>query len=124
MSDLKLNSSHDLDITNQSLSLVTDEPAEPEAIAQEMRIAMQFHRGEWALNTLVGIPYLTQVFIKNPSLAALDVLFTRAARSIPGVLEVNEMAVSFDNSLRQLSVSYRSTVQDGGIIDDTLAVVL
>lgn len=124
MSDFKLNSDHDLDITNQDLSLVVDEVGSPQAIAQEMRIAMQFHRGEWALNTLVGIPFLTQVFVANPSLAALDVLFTRAARSVPGIIEVNDMSVTFDRPNRQLSVDYRSTAQDGGIIEDSLAVLL
>ncbi len=104
--------------------LVEDEPGLPYAIAQEMRIAMLFHRGEWDLNTLVGIPYISQVFVKNPSIAALNVLFTRAVRSVPGVNEVNNMSVVFDNTARALTVDYRATAQDGGIIEDRLAVVL
>jgi hypothetical protein len=124
VSDLKLNDLHDLDVTNQEISLVEDTPGNPAAITQEMRIALQFHRGEWNLNTLVGIPYISQVFIKNPSLAALTVLFTRAARSVPGIIEVNDMSLLFGNSERELSVDYRATAQDGGIIEDTLAVVL
>ncbi len=132
MSDFKLVKTDDvwdLDDTNQELSLVedyTDDNGDfqPEAIAQEMRIAMQFHRGEWALNILLGIPYLEQVFIKNPSLAALSVLFTRAARSVPGIVSVQDMALELETETRELDVSYRATAQNGGVIEDTLPLLL
>ncbi len=115
---------HDLDVTNQTLTLVEDVEDDPAAIAQEMRIAFLFHRGEWDLNILVGIPYMTQVFIKNPSLAAISVLFTRAARTIPGVTEVTSMEVDFDNESRGLTVEYEAKAQNGGTIEDRLAVLL
>lgn len=126
MSDIALNGDHDLDVTGQALSLVEDVEGDPAAIAQEMSIAMQLHRGEWFLNTLAGIPYLTQVFIKNPnpSIAALTVLFTRAARLVPGITDVEDMSVVFDNTDRLLSVDYRSIAQDGTPIEDAVEFVL
>lgn len=127
MSDVALDDNHDLDITDAELRLVTDVDS-PEAIAQEQRIALQFHRGEWFLNTLVGIPYLTQVFVKNPSLAALNVLFTRAILSVPGTVELKELALNFDDDqrpLRVLKIDYDSRAAEGVPIDTgQLAVVL
>ncbi len=124
MSDIALNADGDLDITNAQLSLVEDAPGEPAAIAQELKIALAFHRGEWFLNVLVGVPYLSQVFVKNPALGALNVLFTRAILSVPGIVEINELELSFDNSERLLSIDFNVRAQDGGIIEDRLAVVL
>lgn len=127
MSDVALDDNHDLDITDAELRLVTDVDS-PEAIAQEQRIALQFHRGEWFLNTLVGIPYLTQVFVKNPSLAALNVLFTRAILSVPGTVELKELALDFGEDqrpLRVLKIDYDSRAAEGVPIDTgQLAVVL
>ncbi len=130
MSDIKLVTAkdsefyHDLDLTSFSLSLVEDTEDSPAAIAQEMRIGMQFVRGEWDLNVLVGIPYFQEVFIKNPSLAAIKVLFTRAARSVPGIVEVTAMETEFDNETRQLAVEYEARAQNGGVIEDRLALLL
>lgn len=125
MSDIKLTTdTHDLDVTDQALSLVVDEVDSPEAITQELRIALRFVRGEWALNVLVGIPYYTEVFIKNPSLAAIATLFTRAIRSVPGIIEVPELTPTFDNSTRQLAIDFSAKAQNGGVIEDRLAVVL
>jgi len=124
VSDIALNSDHDIDVTNGEMSLVVDEPDEPEAIAQECRIALLFHRAEWPLNVLVGFPYLDQVFVKNPSLAALASLFTRGLLTIPGVLEVKEMLLEFDDSTRLLSVEFRVRAQDGGVIEDTVPLLL
>lgn len=130
MSDIKLVTAkdsefyHDLDLTNQEMTLVEDEVDSPAAIAQEMRIAMQFGRGEWDLNVLIGIPFRTEVFIKNPSLAAISVLFTRAARSVPGIIEVPHIEVSLDRDTRILTTEYEARAQNGGTIEDRLAVLL
>lgn len=124
MSDIALDDEHDLDISNAELHLVEDEVDYPAAIAQELRIALWLHRGEWFLNVLVGVPYLDQVFVKNPALGALHVLFTRAILSVPGVLEINELTLDFDNSSRLLSIAFDVRTQNGGIIEDRLAVLL
>ncbi len=125
MSDIALGGNHDLDFTDQEMHLVEDEPGYPAAIAQEVSIALQFFRGEWPLNILVGIPYQEQVFVKNPSLAALTVLFTRASLSIPGIAEAREMKLVFDNGGRRLSVTPKLRAEDGTPVDTgQLAVVL
>lgn len=128
MSDVALNGDHDLNIDDAELALVRDDEGEPQAIAQEHRIALQFHRGEWFLNVLCGIPYREQVLIKNPSLAMLNVLFTRAILSIPGTVELKELALNFDEvqrPLRVLKIDYDSRAADGAPIDvGQLAVVL
>ncbi len=123
MSDIALNSEHDLDVTNQELSLVVDVVDDPEAIKQEMSIAMQFHRGEWPLNVLVGIPFLTQVFVKNPSIPGISSLFSRAARSVDGIVSIESMEIDFDSSGRSLAVDYRAK-SDLGTLEGRLAVVL
>lgn len=123
--DIALGGDHDLDFSDQEMHLVEDLPGEPNAIAQEVSIALQFFRGEWPLNVLIGVPYFEQVFIKNPSLAALTVLFTRASLSVPGIIEAREMKLSFDNSGRRLYVTPKLRAEDGTPVDvGQLAVAL
>ncbi len=123
MSDIALNGDHDLDVSDQEMHLVVDVVGEPAAVAQEMRIAMQFHRGEWPLDVDEGLPFLAQVFVKNPSLAGLAAMFSGRARRVPGIIAVKDMSLVYDNDTRELSVSYRSTAQDGGPpIEATLAL--
>ena len=127
MSDVALDDNHDVDVSDAELHMVTDDEGEPQAIAQEQRIALKFHRGEWFLNLLVGIPWLSQVFVKNPSLQALNVLFTRAILSVPGTVELKALSLVFDGvqrPLRVLKIDYDSRAQDGSPITDSLAVVL
>lgn len=124
MSDLALDDDHDLDVSTVGLVLVEDTEDNPDAIAQEIAIALLFHRGEWPLNVLIGIPYMSQVFIKNPSLAAINTLYTRAIRSVPGVLEVPELSTEFDNTTRELTLDFKAKAQNGGVVEDRLAVLL
>lgn len=125
MSDIALGGNHDLDLTDQEMHLVEDEPGLPNAVGQEVSIALQFFRKEWPLNVLVGIPYHEQVFIKNPSLPALTVMFTRAALSIPGIVETRQMKLAFDNSGRRLTITPKLRAEDGTPVDvGQLAVVL
>lgn len=123
MSDIALNTDRDIDCSNYELHLVEDSPGEPLAIAQELGIALLFHRGEWAQNVLIGVPYREQILaVKSPSVGGIAVLFTRAARSVPGIVEVPVMAPSFDNAERLLAIDFRARAQDGGVIEQRLAV--
>lgn len=124
MSDLKLDSDHDLDVTDQAMSLVEDTEGDPAAIAQEIGITLLFHQGEWDLNVLVGVPWRSKVFIKNPGNGVVAALLTRAVRTVPGVLEVPKMDVDLDVTTRQATVDYSAKAQDGGVIEERIAGIV
>jgi hypothetical protein len=86
-------------------------------ISQKVSISLQLVLGEWFLNTLEGIPYFEQIFIKNPSPGKITSIFRRAILSVPGVESIQQLVVDFDRPARALSVRFFATATTGETID-------
>lgn len=114
MSDIRLDFTHDLDLTNtlHNLTLVEGE----EAIQQQLRIRMQFFLAEWFLDTREGIPYYRDILIKNPNLAVVRDVFRKAIITTPGIVEVEDLTVTLDTKTRTATVSFRATMDTGEIL--------
>lgn len=74
---------------------------EPYSLAQDAASAIKTFLGEAYWDTLLGVPYLTQVLGKNPPIGLLKALFVAQAESVPGVAsakcflnEVNDRILS------------------------------
>jgi hypothetical protein len=101
-----------------------------DAVVQTCRMSLQLIRGEWFLDLQQGVPYfenqtvtedqalLGQVFDERKALVA----FRDALLAAPGVVEVLQLSVSFDNSVRTLAVTWAVRTQFGDTPADTLAV--
>ena len=59
--------------------------SEPYSLAQDAASAIKTFSGECYWNTTIGVPYLTQIFGRNPSVATLKSLFSDAAMTVPDV---------------------------------------
>lgn len=93
------------------------------SVAQAIKMRILFFRGEWFLNTSVGIPYYEEVFIKQPNLDHLSGLFRRVIIQTPGVTELLSFSLDFDDTTRELSVSFTAdSIQ--GEIDETIGVTI
>jgi hypothetical protein len=118
MSDIKLDDSGDIDLTNMSMTLVTGQ----EAIAQEIRISMRFFKGEWFLDTRIGIPYFQSILGEKPSEETVATIYRQALLSIPGVKTVDSVVVTLSD--RTATVAWRCLTDDGEVIENTEALVL
>ena len=58
---------------------------EPYALAQDAASAIKTFLGECYWDTTIGIPYLTEILAKNPSIALLKATFVAAALTVPDV---------------------------------------
>lgn len=59
-----------------------------DAIAQRLLVRMSFFKGEWFLDTRLGIPYLENVFVRNPDLPFIEAMFRKVIKTTPGVDKV------------------------------------
>jgi hypothetical protein len=59
--------------------------SEPYSLAQDAASAIKTYRGEVFWDTSVGVPWLTAIFGKNPSISQLKGYFVAAALTVPGV---------------------------------------
>jgi hypothetical protein len=119
MSDLAIDTTGDIVLTDDAVTLVTD----ADAIAQNLRIRLRMFRGEWFLNPLEGMPYLENVFQKNPKIPVVAALFRRAIRETPGVAEVVSFVPNYDAATRTFSVSFEARVETGEILTFTNFVI-
>lgn len=113
MSDLRLELTptlaYDLVLTDSDLTLVDGD----EAVAQNIVIRLKFFRREYFLDTRMGIPYRTDVFIKNPDLLLIRQIFRRAIETTAGVEEVTEFEAELDTTRRHLSIRFRAQLSSG-----------
>jgi hypothetical protein len=111
MADLKLNEqTGDLDVgADGDLSLVDG----IDAIRQHLKIRLQFFRGEWFLDTRLGVPYFEEILRKSPDLNVVQSLFRDVIRTTPGVVEITEFALDYEGTTRTLSLDFRALTTDG-----------
>jgi hypothetical protein len=69
--------------------------AEPYALAQDVASAVKTFIGEIYYDTSQGIPYFEQVLGKFPPIALLRAQLVRVALTVPGVVSVRVIFISF-----------------------------
>ena len=120
MTDFKLTTTGDLDLSTGDIQLISG----VEEIAQHLRIRLRFFLGEWFLDQRLGIPYIRDVFRKNPNTNVITDIITRAALSTPGVLSVDSLSFDFDSAARRLDVDLRLMVTGDQVLDFSEELIL
>jgi hypothetical protein len=102
--DLNGLRSQDLVVFNRDISILRDD----QEIAQNIRVRLQFYRGEWFLDIDSGVPYFESILKKNPDLIEVDRIFKVAILDAPEVVRITEYSSEFDTKRRVFSVSFRA----------------
>jgi hypothetical protein len=114
MASLKMNATtSDLDLSTNNLVIITGD----DALVQHLRSRLRFFRGEWFLNELIGFPYWTDVFIKDPNLTAIRSFYRQTILTTPGIDSISKLDLDFDRAARQLSVTFTAVKDDGEILE-------
>lgn len=94
-----------------------------EAIGQHAKQRLKTFQGEWFLDTAAGVPWMTYVFPRPPSLAIAESIIKREIAQTPGVNAILSFDMRYALDLRGLEVlkTEITTVYDG---DDSLSVSL
>jgi len=74
-------------------------------------------KGEWFLDTRVGVPYYDSILIKNPDLVVIRSIFRNAILSTPGIANLDALTTAFDAASRKLTVEFTAIKEDGGTLD-------
>jgi len=107
--DLKLDSNGDLAIENDDFVLVDG----IDAIAQDMDIRLKFFKGDWFLDTRLGIPYYEKILGQKSRLTAVKAIFRKAMETVEGVTEIVNLLVNYTGKTRRFSVSSKVRTEDG-----------
>lgn len=110
--DLALDSDGDLELSAGRARLTTEEDGE--SVAQRLRVRLRLWRGDYALDTRVGIPFRRWLGSKGQASVALaETVLRRAVSTCPGVGRVDGFAFALDRSTRVASVDFAVTTDTG-----------
>ncbi|MCA8120426.1 hypothetical protein LGN07_17025 [Burkholderia cepacia] len=84
----------------------------PEAVGQAVLTRLRLHRGEWFLDTTVGMPWETDVIGKYTTGTA-DAAIRACILGTTGVVEITAYASSRDSDTRALNVTATITTLYG-----------
>lgn len=114
--DLRLDNSGDVVIDPFDLQLNTPGL---EAVGQRITITLNTFLGEYFLNTEFGAPWFQTVFRKGVSKNLIDTQIKNVIVAVPGVLQILQYSSSINNTLREMSISFKARVEEG-VIDQTI----
>lgn len=98
--DILLNRNGDLHLTE------TGDIAIENSVAQAIRIRLKWFEGEWRWNPDEGLPYLSELLIKNPNIIHFQLLLRSKIFEVDDVTEVKDVDIDVDNKTRTGSIIY------------------
>ncbi len=120
MNDLKLNSNGDLDILGGDLQLLNDEA---EVSRQSLQIDLKTFRGEWFLDTSIGVPYLQRLLKKGVSKTFVDNVFIDKVRKAYQIDYINAFNSVITSDRRYVINELTATTVGGEIISVSNLVI-
>lgn len=112
MKDLLLDRDSDLSVTENGDICLTD------SIRQAIFIRLRWFLGEWIFNTSFGMPYYSQILIKNPNTAVIEQLFRQQILSVTEVIRIESLSVQIDKRLRKCRVKFKAQTTQGAIEEE------
>lgn len=111
MSDILLQNTGDIDLTEGRLSLIT---TEQELTRQRLLITLRTYKGEWYLDLSLGIPYFQRI-LRRGSKTVADTIFKSAINADDNVLSINSFSSTL-NSAGVYSLAFQVTTTSGEIV--------
>lgn len=90
-----------------------------EEVAQRINITLRAHQGEWLFDTLFGVPYRTEILVKNPDLGAIEARLRSIVAGVEGVTAITEFSLSLDRVSRILTVDMVVDTRLGAVSTST-----
>lgn len=115
--DFKLGSDGDLVFENNDLVLVDGQ----DAIKQNLTMRLQEFYGEWFADSTVGVPWFSEILLKNVSLLVVQEILKAVILETRNITDIISFTFDLENREATLSTKALST---NGIIDFSIAIDL
>ncbi len=116
MSDLKLDSTHDLHFTNGKLSLISKQ----DQIKQSVYIACKTLLGTWMYDLSAGVSYIGLIMVRNPSYPTIEAELRRVISGVDGVKVIDSIDFTYTQANRNVVADITLTT----IYDTELHVII
>jgi len=103
MKDLALDKdTHDLYFNSNDIHTVDD----IDQNEQHLKVRLLFYLREWFLDTAAGLPFYTDILVKNPNVPDIDNIIKSKILDTPDVIEILEFQSEYNNTTREYDVSF------------------
>lgn len=76
------------------------------SVAQKIRIRLLWFEGEWKWDVDEGLPYMSDLFIKNPDVDTFEGIVRSKIFEVDEVTDVREVLVDYDRQTRIATIRY------------------
>lgn len=98
--DILLDRSGDLLVTKAGDILLEN------SVAQKIRIRLLWFEGEWRWNTDEGMPYMTNLLVKNPDTDYFESIVREKIFEVDEVVDVKDVRIVYDAKTREAVIHY------------------
>jgi len=100
---------HDLLFVDNTLQIVDA----ADQLEQNLKIRLQFFSAEWFLNINNGLPFYSDILVKNPNIPNIDSIIKAEILDTDGVEEILEFISAFDNTKREYTITFKVRTEFG-----------
>ena len=108
-----------LDATG-NLLFVTDELEE---LRQRLTHRLRFFRGEWFLDTRLGVPFFEDILVKNPRRELVTSILREVILKTDGVASIKTFTLDIDNATRAATVRADVVASNGRVLSFSSVLV-
>ena len=84
--------------------------------AQKLRLKLTPFKGEYFLDSDIGLPYPDEILVKNPNIGLISDLFKAKIREVEEVSELTAFNLEVDSALRLLVCTFTVRLTDGSTV--------
>lgn len=88
------------------------------SIAQAIRIRLRWFAGEWRWKKEEGLPYLTELLIKNPNVGHFQLLLRSKIFEVEDITEVENVEIDVDDKTREGIIQFTALTDSNKIRDE------
>jgi len=116
MADLSLDADRDLLVIGGDLVMTSDVDARgAHPVVQDVNARLLTFRGEWYLDTNLGVPYIQAILVKAPDLSAIATAFKDQILSTPGIITLDQFRATPVQGARMLAVTWHASTVSGQV---------
>jgi hypothetical protein len=108
MTDLKLNSDNDIYLNDYNDFVIVDD--DKEQFIQRLRIKLKTFKGEWFLNTDIGIDYFNEVFTNKSNIEKIKNIFKVAIMEEKESVKLKEFELTMDSDRKIFLYAFLETI--------------
>jgi len=111
MSNLKLDSSHDIIIGRGTTKVDGDE-----FTVQLVKCRLLLTLGEWELDSTLGVPWIQDILVNDPDSSLIKGVLRDTILNTPKVASVSTLDMSINRTTRALQVAFTARTESGATI--------